>query len=111
MKSNSSRVPGTYKSTGTFEEKVVREDREMAANNAKNHSVPGATKNRANFQADTLRNPMTPDKALKDARVLDEEYDYTKVSWPGKMQPDMNLDRGEVMQIRHKPQTNANTNE
>jgi hypothetical protein len=111
MKPNSSRVPGTYKNRGTFEEKVAREDREMAANRAKNESVPGSRKNSASFQEKTLRNPTKTDTALKDARVLDEEYDYTKVSWPGKMQPDLNLDRGEVMQIRHKPQTNADTNE
>lgn len=109
MKSNSSRVPGTYKSTGTYEEKVVRNDREMAADRKKNDSVPGTRKNSASFEAKTLRNAKVPDIALNDARVLDEEYDYTKVSWPGKMQPDLNLDRGEVMQIRHKPQTSADT--
>lgn len=102
------RVPGTYK-MGTYQEKVERNDREMAADRAKNQSVPGSRKNNANFESQTQRNRMTPDIAMKDARVLDEEYDYTKVSWPGKMEPDVNLDRGEKMQIRHKPQVDADT--
>ena|ERR1051325_3647207 len=105
---SSERVPGTYK-MGTYQEKVERNNREMAADRAKNQSVPGMRKNAANFEANTLRNAKTRDIALDDARVLDEEYDYTKVSWPGKMQPDLNLDRGEKMQIRHKPQIDADT--
>lgn len=109
VKKFDSRVPGTYKSMGTYEEKVARNDREMAADWKKNLSVPGATKNLASFESQTKRNAMTPDIALDDARVLDEEYDYTKTKWPGKMQPDLNLDRGEKMQIRHKPQVDADT--
>lgn len=107
MGSADSRVPGTYKNTGTFEAKVARNNREMAEDRRKNESVPGARKNSASFEAQTLRNPMVRDIALDDARVLDEEYDYTKVSWPGKMNPDMDLDRGEKMQIRHKPLTSG----
>jgi hypothetical protein len=104
------RVPGTYK-LGSYQEKVARNDREMAIDRAKNSSVPGTRKNASDFEAKTLRQPKIPDKALKDARVLDEEYDYTNQSWPGHMGIDRNLERGEVMQIRHKPQSSANTNE
>lgn len=109
MGSSDSRVPGSFKNSGTYEAKVARNNREEAIDRAKNESVPGAMKNKANFQADTLRNAPVRDIALQDARVLDEEYDYTKVAWPGKMNPDLNLDRGEKMQIRHKPQINADT--
>lgn len=110
MGSADSRVPGSFKNMGTFEEKVARNKREMAADNAKNASVPGATKNRANFESKTQQLPKVRDIALDDARVLDEEYDYTTRDWPGKMNPDPNLDRAEIMQIRHKPQINADTN-
>lgn len=102
------RVPGTYK-LGSYQEKVARNEREMAADRRNNESVPGTRKNAANYEARTERNAMTRDIALDDARVLDEEYDYTKVSWPGKMQPDNNLSRAERMQIRHKPQNSADT--
>jgi hypothetical protein len=106
------RIPGMDKHDGSYMDKVRRNEREEAAARVKQGDfIPGARKNRASYEEKTLRNPKTPDKALKDTRVLDEEYDYTKKKWPGHMEPDLDLDRGVTMQIKHKPLTNSDTNE
>jgi len=105
-----SRVPGTYKFDGSYQDKVIRNRREEAAAHIEQgDNIPGARKNQASYEAKTLRNAKTPDMALKDTRVLDEEYDYTKQKWPGHMEPDLNLNRGVTMQIKHKPQIDADT--
>lgn len=104
------KVPGTYKHDGSYQDKMIRNQREEAADRIEHgDNIPGMRKNRASYEAQTLRNAKTRDIALDDTRVLDEEYDYTKVKWPGKMQPDENLSRGETMQIKHKPQIDADT--
>ena len=65
--------------------------------------VPGTYKSKATFEPTTSPLPKYKDKALSDTRVRDEDYDYTKLSWPGHMGQDPNLSRGESLHVEHGP--------
>jgi hypothetical protein len=74
---------------------------------SKSSRVPGTFKNMATFESKTKGLPGGKDKALKDTRVLDEDYSYTSEAFPGKMSRDPNLSRAEGMHKIHKPLTST----
>lgn len=65
--------------------------------------VPGSYKDNASFQEKGYKTAPVKDIAFADTRVLDCDYPYDKIQYPGGMREDEALNRDMAKHKIHKP--------
>lgn len=65
--------------------------------------VPGSYKDNADYQEKGYHRASAKDQAFSDTRVLDLDYPYTNLEYPGGINPDAKLTQDMAKHKIHKP--------